>query len=1076
MIKRISFYLPFLLSILVSELGATYYEWGMKVTSNGSTLVSAEIWLYRKADVDAGMIQVYRHAWCSTTVIGSRGENFICDIDDSNTPPPYSWDPIVNGDYYVRIDYNYTSRYTRINIPPAGMEADFTIVYDGSNTTFTTTMDDRGINCEYYSHTWPSYNTVNVTLDQKAEDGTTTIGTMTRWNGSFVPVDNLPATLPFEVSSTQTLRADQAIESGQKFNNWISISDSTVINPRGFPIQAGTSSLISYFKTTNDATVQSIFVDKNENISALQFMDPWLIDTTDPSHGGSPINRGMSALFKEVTYAQNNIGKSSSYLGVFLNQNPTFDIAKPIYCIRTPLTKSVDGLTCNFVDWSTSGATLQQVGSNPSGYDQKAVVFTSAGATITANYKGSLLSNTSTTFANSSQRKVLRTYPQSGKMLLVYTSVNRVWLEISSDNGSSWTLANSHSPIDSGPEAKSPAMDFLPSVPPYSYEDLEHNEYYITYQQKRTDGKYDIMLAVINDSGVKTAEYTIYSSNSSFTNDAMPVVGAVWYDCYAIGGTVKQFVVVWKEPSNGGFPTGALCYCPAYLSGGTLHWNYTDTRVDNIANSDNNSTKPAIAVWKDDYAGPQYMPHFHLAWQQSTAAIRYGRLVEGDHDEFGLSGYSEFSGSGSEMDVNVNPSIVAISDDESRVCWIYGSEADTWIVLKNPSTGTFFYLDINIHDNVHINRYYDDLDALVGYVVAWSSTGGSQKKYVTSDDLGYKHTLNVTGKDLQVTDSRDSYPLFSDLRVVAFANTSLPYAFHISSTGLQKASAGETTVVGRTAVVNDTISAKAFNSARVYCTLSNVAVNGHSVDFETMTDTTQIDSSSALLRCLTTKPFELTNSSTLTYEVQYGVVDSALCATMLGNSQSVSFTMELVDAASANKGDKVVSTLNSITYTKNQINPKTNAGYEVNAKGIGSKVVRLRLKPVSTAKTYYTLIDRHGSTSALNKQASDRQQISLQINDVVTDYALSQNYPNPFNPSTMIKYQLPSASKVSLKVYDILGREVATLASGVKDGGFYESNFDGSRLASGIYIVRLTAEPIDGSKSITQSIKIQLLK
>ncbi len=777
----------------------------------------------------------------------------------------------------------------------------------------------------------------------------------------------------------------------------------------------------------NDGATQKNITVQNDHRYTANFLSAQPVTIQTSLEGtNTAVNNSLTFLNSAVSSPYSDYG--------FMPPNNT--------SIGTVSSFSLNSTTWKFLNWEDGSTSTSRT------------VSPTSPTTFTANYHGSLRSNTSTTFANSDQRKVLRTYPYSGgKLLLVYTSLNRVWLEKSEDNGSSWTICNNGQPIDGGPEAKSPAIDFLSASAPIDYSDLQYNEYYITYQQKRADGKYDIKFAVVNDSFVKTAEYTIYSSNNVYTNDAMPVVGAVWYDCYAIGGMVKQFVVVWKEPTNGGFPTGALCYCPFYFSGGTLHWNYPDTRVDRIVQSDNNSTKPTIAVWKDDYAGPQTIPHFHLAWQQSNTAIRYGRLEEGDHDEFGLTAYSQISnGDGVDGEAQVNPSIIAVADDESRIVWLGGNDADTYIILKNPSTGTFYYLDINIHDNVHINRYYDDLDAEAGYVVAWSLYGGSQKRYITSSNLYYPQTLTVTGKDLQVADSYSSYPLFDDLRVVALAASSLPYAFHISSTGLQKGSTGEKTIAGRTAVVNDTLTAKAFNSARVYYTLGNVAVDGQYIDFEELKDTAQITSSAALQRYLTTKPFQLLNSSSLTYDVDYGVVDSALCATTLSNNKSVNFTVELIDTTG-----KVIGTLNNITYMKNDIAPKASTGYEVDTKSISSKIVQLRLRPVSTAETFYTLIDRHMSASALNKQGNSRQKISLQGNEVVTDYALSQNFPNPFNPSTVINYQLPANSHVLIKVYDVLGREVRTLVDEEKPAGRYSVEFDASKLSSGTYFYTIRA-------------------
>jgi flagellar hook assembly protein FlgD len=78
--------------------------------------------------------------------------------------------------------------------------------------------------------------------------------------------------------------------------------------------------------------------------------------------------------------------------------------------------------------------------------------------------------------------------------------------------------------------------------------------------------------------------------------------------------------------------------------------------------------------------------------------------------------------------------------------------------------------------------------------------------------------------------------------------------------------------------------------------------------------------------------------------------------------------------------------------------------------------------------------------------------------------------PNPFNPTTAISYQLSANSYVSLKVYDITGRLVATLVDGLREAGAQQVTFDGSNLASGIYLYELTA----GSHSATG--KMMLMK
>lgn len=96
----------------------------------------------------------------------------------------------------------------------------------------------------------------------------------------------------------------------------------------------------------------------------------------------------------------------------------------------------------------------------------------------------------------------------------------------------------------------------------------------------------------------------------------------------------------------------------------------------------------------------------------------------------------------------------------------------------------------------------------------------------------------------------------------------------------------------------------------------------------------------------------------------------------------------------------------------------------------------------------------------------------VKSNILLQEFALDQNYPNPFNPSTTIKYQLPKASYVSLKIYDILGREVITLVDEYKQAGFYNSKFsmNDSQTSSGIYFAQLR------SGNTVKTIKMMLLK
>ena len=99
------------------------------------------------------------------------------------------------------------------------------------------------------------------------------------------------------------------------------------------------------------------------------------------------------------------------------------------------------------------------------------------------------------------------------------------------------------------------------------------------------------------------------------------------------------------------------------------------------------------------------------------------------------------------------------------------------------------------------------------------------------------------------------------------------------------------------------------------------------------------------------------------------------------------------------------------------------------------------------------------------------------IKYIAKSFTLEQNFPNPINPTTTINYSVPKTSIVSIKVYDVLGREVETLVNGEKSQGNYKIEFNASRLASGMYIYRMQAADIsDHSKSFSETKKIILLK
>ena len=94
---------------------------------------------------------------------------------------------------------------------------------------------------------------------------------------------------------------------------------------------------------------------------------------------------------------------------------------------------------------------------------------------------------------------------------------------------------------------------------------------------------------------------------------------------------------------------------------------------------------------------------------------------------------------------------------------------------------------------------------------------------------------------------------------------------------------------------------------------------------------------------------------------------------------------------------------------------------------------------------------------------------------IPTEYGLLQNYPNPFNPSTVINFNLPVESFVTLKVFNILGEQVANLIQNSLSAGTQQVNFNAAGLNSGVYFYQLEAKGIDG-KNFTSVKKMILTK
>ncbi|MBI5020696.1 MAG: T9SS type A sorting domain-containing protein [Ignavibacteriales bacterium] len=131
------------------------------------------------------------------------------------------------------------------------------------------------------------------------------------------------------------------------------------------------------------------------------------------------------------------------------------------------------------------------------------------------------------------------------------------------------------------------------------------------------------------------------------------------------------------------------------------------------------------------------------------------------------------------------------------------------------------------------------------------------------------------------------------------------------------------------------------------------------------------------------------------------------------------------------------------------------------------------MQPGDSIKLYYAIVSGNTIQEMLDNANRAQDVYNSTFVTGVNDYTenmpqgflLHQNYPNPFNPSTTISYQLPARSHVTLRVFDLLGREVAMLVNRIEESGNKSVTFDASRLLSGVYYYRLQARPTDGGEA-----------
>jgi hypothetical protein len=234
-----------------------------------------------------------------------------------------------------------------------------------------------------------------------------------------------------------------------------------------------------------------------------------------------------------------------------------------------------------------------------------------------------------------------------------------------------------------------------------------------------------------------------------------------------------------------------------------------------------------------------------------------------------------------------------------------------------------------------------------------------------------------------------------------------------------------------------------------------------------------------------TKTIDITQISKITFSgttISYLLINSSTVTDDMSSISNITFGTTNGGSPLPVELVKFVATtdLKTVKLTWSTATEVNNYGFEVQrlANNIWKKIGFVQGHGNSNSQKNYSFTD---SSPLAGKIQYQLKQIDIDgkykySNTVEVDiaapanFSLAPNFPNPFNPSTKISYSLPTDGFVTLKVYDVLGREISSLVNENEKAGRYEVSFDGSRLASGVYLCKMS------SGNYSNIIKMLILK
>jgi len=402
-----------------------------------------------------------------------------------------------------------------------------------------------------------------------------------------------------------------------------------------------------------------------------------------------------------------------------------------------------------------------------------------------------------------------------------------------------------------------------------------------------------------------------------------------------------------------------------------------------------------------------------------------------------------------------SPSEMPETNNGADVKTLYktNSYVEKRVVFKTPT----YYRYWNFGNNVQAPTITKPNDN-TAYIVGWNETTNNNNKFVDNTlDLSPIKNFGISGSYVQVANA----PTKQEMVGLVYNTSATPYSFTKTEQigyyyGIPKSLDGENG--GLIAVNHGRQGLVVKDSLQFFFALGDITNGDKPVNFTSLPEDYAVTNLESVNNALVSTPFSIKDGESFLYSVQYGLIGSQNA--QLPVNKSVSFKVKLLDANT----NELIREFDNVTYQGSNIQKYNNILYQVNINGIGSKTVKMCLEVNDNLGGTYSITDRSTDDDILAK--ANIHSVNLTENINITSYDLFQNYPNPFNPSTTISYQVPDNCRVTLKVFDVLGKEVTTLVDEYKSKGKYDVQFNAKHLASGMYIYQIKAGDFVSSKKL----------